>query len=131
MNQTISVRLTALSGVGKVNIRKQDGNMVECIAIPIDANFINKSANGDYYLNLVAWESDKLKDGKTHLIKISIPESVRNLMTREEIMNLPILGDVKKMEPKEKPIETFTVASVEPVATASDNGDDLPDDMFS
>lgn len=124
-NQLINVRLTALSEVGKVNLTKPNGEKIECIAIPIEKNFINKSQNGDYYLNLIAWGSDKLKDGKTHLIKMSLPETVRNLMSKDEINALPILGDVKPLEPKVKEMETYT-ATVEVEEEPAKDSDDLP-----
>lgn len=126
-NQLINIRLSALNEVGKVSLKRPNGDMVECIAIPIEKNCISKSQNGDYYLNLIAWGSDKLKDNKTHLIKLSIPENVRSLMTQEEINGLPILGDVKPLVPKAKEIETYTaVVEAEP---AKEESDDLPFDM--
>ena len=131
MNKLLSVRLTALNGVGKVNIKKANGDTVECLAIPIKANCINQSNNGDYYLNMVGWESDKLKDGKTHLLKLSIPEDVRKFMTQDELNNQPILGDMKNLEAKKKEIETYSVAS-EPASRVEpeDKEDDLPFGTF-
>lgn len=127
-NQLINIKLNALTEVGKVVLTKPNGGKVECIAIPIEKNCINKSQNGDYYLNLIAWASDKLKDGKTHLIKLSIPESVRSLMTKEEISGQPILGDVKPMEPKAKEMETYTATVVQELVSAKEESDDLPFD---
>lgn len=124
MNQLISLRLTALSGAGKVTLKGRNG-MVDCLVIPLDANHISKSANGDYYLNMIAWENDKLKDGKTHLIKQSLSKEVREKMSDDDIKNMPILGDVKNMEPKEKEIETYSVEQPAQVV-AQENEDDLP-----
>lgn len=123
-SQLINIKLTALTEVGKVNLTKPNGEKIECIAIPIEKNFISKSQNGDYYLNLIAWGSEKLKNGKTHLIKMSLPEVVRNLMSKDEINGLPILGDVKPLELKVKEVDTYT-ASVEVEEDMKDS-DDLP-----
>ena len=127
-NQLINVRLNALADVGKVVLTKPNGDKVECIAIPIDKNFINKSQSGDYYLNLIAWASDKLKDGKTHLIKQSVSANIRSLMTKDEINGLPILGDVKPMETEAKEMATYTAESVavEPMEEPVDENPDLP-----
>lgn len=125
MNKYISLRLTALAGVGKVNLKKSNGESIECIAIPVKQNHINQSNNGDYYLNMVGWESDKLKDGKTHLIKLSMPEEARKLMTQDEINSLPILGDMKNMEPKKKELETYSESTTVEIEVG-DKGDDLP-----
>lgn len=123
-NQLINIRLNALTDAGKVVLAKPNGDKIECIAIPIEKNCINKSQNGDYYLNLIAWGSDKLKDGKTHLIKLSIPENIRSLMTQEEINGQPILGDVKPLVPKTKEMETYTATvEAEPVEQVSEDGD--------
>lgn len=123
-NQLINIRLNALTDAGKVVLTKPNGDKIECIAIPIEKNCINKSQNGDYYLNLIAWGSDKLKDGKTHLIKLSIPENIRSLMTQEEINGQPILGDVKPLVPKAKEMETYTATvEAEPVEQVSEDGD--------
>lgn len=127
MNKLLSVRLTALNGVGKVNLKKSNGDTVECIAIPIKANCISHSDRGDFYLNIVGWESDKLKDGKTHLLKLSIPEEVRKSMSQDELNNQPIIGDMKNLEAKKKELETYSVeAEQEAKAEPEDNGDDLP-----
>ena len=123
MNQLISLRLTALEGAGKVALKGKNG-MVDCLVIPLDANHITKSANGDYYLNMIAWENSKLKDGKTHLIKQSLSKEVREKMSDEQIKNMPILGDVKNMEPKEKEIESYSVE--QPVQDEPEKEDDLP-----
>ena len=128
-NQLINIRLNALTDAGKVVLTKPNGEKVECIAIPIEKNCINKSQNGDYYLNLIAWGSDKLKDGKTHLIKLSIPENIRSLMTQDEINGQPILGDIKPLVPKAKEMETYTAVAIEDTGVQQEESDDLPFDM--
>ena len=127
-NQLINVRLNALADVGKVVLTKPNGEKVECIAIPIEKNCINRSQNGDYYLNMIAWGSDKLKDGKTHLLKLSLPANVRSMMTREEINGQPIIGDVKPMETEVKEMATYTAeaVAVESVEEPVEDNPDLP-----
>ena len=127
-NQLINVRLNALADAGKVVLTKPNGEKVECIAIPIEKNCINRSQNGDYYLNMIAWGSDKLKDGKTHLLKLSLPAKVRSMMTREEINGQPIIGDVKPMETEVKEMATYTAeaVAVESVEEPVEDNPDLP-----
>jgi hypothetical protein len=127
-NYLINLRLSALEGVGTTKLNNGKEN-VECLVIPVKSNHLSITERGDVFLNLVAWESNKLKDGKTHLLKQSLSKEVREGMTKEDIQNLPILGDVKTMEESapSKPMVTYSSAP-EPVAPQSADGD-MPDWM--
>lgn len=121
-NLLLSVQLTRLNRVGRIMLNDRNGNKIDCLAIPIELNHLSVSNSNDVYLNLIAWESDKLKDGQTHLLKQSLPKEVNEKMSEEDKKALPILGSIKPLEKKEKPLEVYSVAAPEPVPA-----NDLPD----
>lgn len=127
MNQIVNVRLTALEGIGITTLNNGKENM-ECLVIPMKQNYLSQTERGDIYLNLIAWGSDKLKDGKTHLIKQSLPKEVREKMSKEEMSNLPILGDMKPMEdaPAKPMVAYTTTAAANPAPSPEE---DLPEWM--
>lgn len=130
MNHLINLKLTALEGAGIVKLNNGKEN-IECLVLPLAANNLNQTANGDIYLNLVAWSSDKLKDGKTHLLKQSLLKEVREKMPKDQLTNMPILGDMKPMEEggAVKPMVAYTVsAPTTPSAPAADD-EDIPEWM--
>lgn len=127
MNQIVNVRLTALEGIGITTLNNGKENM-ECLVIPMKQNYLSQTERGDIYLNLIAWGSDKLKDGKTHLIKQSLPKEVREKMSKEEMSNLPILGDMKPMEDAPaKPMVAYTTTVAAHPAPSPE--EDLPEWM--
>lgn len=123
-NLLVSVQLTRLNRVGRIALKDRNGNSIDCLAIPIKLNNLSIDNNNEMYLNMVAWESDKLKNGQTHLLKQSLPKEVVEKMSEEEKRLQPILGSVKPMEKKEKPLEVYEVATAAPAEPAQ--ADDLP-----
>jgi hypothetical protein len=116
-NFNINLNLRALKNTVIVNVPGKTATK-KCIAIPIEDNnlFVGEK---NIYLNLAVWESDNLRDGKTHLVKQSFSKKIREAMTDEECRNAPILGDVKPFE--------NTSRDVKPEATVVPNeDDDLP-----
>lgn len=70
-----------------------------CLVIPIEDNELFVSEKG-VYLGLTAFESEKLKDGKTHMVKQAMSKERREALTEDERKNLPILGDIKPLTKK-------------------------------
>lgn len=124
-NLLISVQLTRLNRVGRITLNDRNGNKVDCLAIPIELNNLSVSNSNEIYLNLVGWESDKLKDGQTHLLKQSLPKEIVERMNEDEKKSLPILGSIKPMEKKEKPLEVYSYGAA-PVPTPQPESNDLP-----
>lgn len=124
-NLLVGVQLTRLNRVGRVSLSDRNGNKIDCLAIPIDLNNLSVSATNEVYLNMVAWESDKLKDGQTHLLKQSLPKELVDRMSEDEKKAQPILGSIKPMEKKEKPLEVYEYTASAP-APESAQSDDLP-----
>ena len=85
--------------VGKTETKK-------CLCIPIDENDLFVSEKGGIYLDLLAWTNNKLKDGKTHLIKQSFSKKKREKMTSDEINSQPIIGDIKPLELQKAELKT-------------------------
>ncbi len=123
-NLLISVQLTRLNRVGRITLKDRNGSSIDCLAIPIGINNLSVADNNEIYLNMVAWESDKLKNGQTHLLKQSLPKELVDRMSDEEKKSMPILGSVKPMKSEPRPLEVYEVpasASAEPAPA-----DDLP-----
>ncbi len=122
-NLLVSVQLTRLNRVGRIMLNDRNGNKIDCLAIPIALNNLFVSDNNEIYLNMVAWESDKLKNGQTHLLKQSLPKEVVDNMSEEQKKGLPILGSIKPLKSEPKALEVYSVAGTvaEPVQS-----DDLP-----
>lgn len=122
-NQQISLRLTALKSAGIANLQNAKREVVECLIIPIKDNHLHKNDKGDIYINLAAFKSDRLKDGKTHLVKQSLPKEVREHMTDDECKNMPILGDIKPMGVEKRDLPTYTTETNSTILAGSS---DLP-----
>lgn len=123
-NQLISVQLTKLNRVGRTSATDKNGNKIDCLVIPIALNHLFVSDNNEVFLNAVAWESDKLKNGQTHLLKQSLPKDVVEKMSEDEKKNLPILGNMKPLKSESKPLEVYSLSSSAPEPVPAN---DLPD----
>lgn len=123
-NLLISVNLTKLNRVGRVLLDDHNGKKIDCIAIPIAYNQLIVSANNEVYLNMVAWASENLRDGQTHLVKPSVPKVIFEKMSEEQKRAIPIIGNVK---PKEKKVE-LEIYSYSAQQQPVDDGKDLPFD---
>lgn len=121
-NLLISVQLTRLNRVGRITLNDRNGNKVDCLAIPIELNNLSVSNSNEIYLNLVGWESDKLKDGQTHLLKQSLPKEIVERMSEDDKKNMPIMGNVAPMKKKETPMEVYSYgAAPTPAPTPEPN----------
>ena len=121
-NQAINLKLTALKSAGKARLTNPKGEAVDCLIIPIKDNHLYESERGDIYLTLTAWENERLKDGKTHLIKQSFNKEARERMSEEEKKSIPILGDMKPIGQEKREMPTYSVGQ----PAASHNDGDLP-----
>lgn len=124
-NLLISVLLTRLNRVGRITLNDRNGNKVDCLAIPIELNNLSVSNSNEIYLNLVGWESDKLKDGKTHLLKQSLPKEIVERMSEDDKKNMPIMGNVAPMKKKEAPMEVYSYGAA-PAPAPVQETNDLP-----
>jgi hypothetical protein len=95
-NFNINLNLKALKGTFIYDFKGKTATK-RCLIIPISDNDLFIGEKG-IYLSLSAWESNNLRDNKTHLIKQSFSKDVRNAMTEDERKSQPILGDMKPFE---------------------------------
>lgn len=124
-NLLISVQLTRLNRVGRITLNDRNGNKVDCLAIPIELNNLSVSNSNEIYLNLVGWESDKLKDGQTHLLKQSLSKEIVERMSEDDKKNMPIMGNVAPMKKKETPMEVYSYGAA-PVPAPTPDPNNYP-----
>ena len=102
-----------------VKMKMKSGSTKDCVVIHIELNNLYVGGKG-VYLDMVGFEiRNPRPDSKdTHLIKQSLPKSVRDTMTEEEKNNQPILGN----------LSTGSTGSSESVSSSTpiDEGNDLP-----
>jgi len=96
---------------------KGKSGLIECLIIPLEANYLFKGEKG-VYLDLTAFELKEKKDKRTHLIKQTMPKEVFKAMTDEQKRDTPILGDVSTWE--------HTEAEPKSDLTTMPEGSDLP-----
>ena len=98
-----------------------------CVCIPIEDNNLFISADDNLrprgaYIDFTAWENrEPGKWGDTHSLRQSLPKEVRDRMTDEELRAIPYFGNMKPFT-----IENAAQAVDAPVATVSEQDDDLP-----
>jgi hypothetical protein len=94
----------------------------ECIVIPIVDNNLYKSEVGNIYLDLIAWPLKTVQKDQTHLVKQSLPKTVREGMTAEKLKEMPIIGNLKTWDEAghTESAPTQTVAAADAQAAAND-----------
>lgn len=103
--------LTKLKSVVR-KMKNKKGEMIDCLIIPIKENDLFYSKKGSVFLDIVAFENDKFKEW-THSVKQSVPSEKYKVMTADEKMKVPFLGN----------LEVIT-----PTSEGSNKSDELPDD---
>lgn len=111
-NLLVSVQLTRLNRAGRILLKDKDGKQIDCLVIPIKLNNLFVSENNEIFLNMVAWESDKLKNEQTHLLKQSLPKDIVDKMSEDDKKQMPIMGNVKPLKKKEAEMETYSQEQV-------------------
>lgn len=91
---------------GLINIKGKSG-VKRCVIIPVDDNGLYVGEKG-VYAGFVAWENIDEERGRTHLVKQSLSKEQRDMMSDNELRQLPIFGECSDMSPAQmKP--SFTV----------------------
>lgn len=73
---------------------KGETGMVKCLVIPIEKNHLFEGKDGNFYLDLIAFDLKNTTKDQTHLVKQSLPKDVREKMTKEELEAMPIIGNL-------------------------------------
>lgn len=97
-NYSLSVCLTDLQGAQV----QANANGKQFVFIPIEDADLFLSEKGKVYLNLSMWAKRNGIDqyGKTHGIKLSVSQALRQRIGDEAVKNLPFIGSAKEIVPK-------------------------------
>jgi hypothetical protein len=100
-NFGMKLNLSMLKGASVADIQFPHG-VERCVVIPVAPNNLFEGQKG-VYLDLVGIAMQSPKFDATHVIKQSLPKSVRERMTEEERRSQPILGDLKPLGSSSQP----------------------------
>lgn len=74
--------------------KKGQSGMIKGLFIPVEANHLFEGKDGNFYLDLVAFDLKNATKDQTHLVKQSLPREVREKMSKEELEAMPIIGSL-------------------------------------
>ena len=128
-NISIKLNVSQLSHVRR-EIKGKDGNLIDCLIIPIQENKLYVGEKG-VYLDMTAIEiKDRSKfsaDQKdTHLLKQDVPKEVYEAMSDEQKKAMPILGKAIQWGAREANPNTSTAFEPSSNYTQETDEDDLP-----
>ncbi len=106
-------------------IKNKKGEPIDCLIIPIKENGLFHSTKGAIYLDIIAFENDKIPE-YTHSIKQSIPSDKFKVMTTEEKRAMPFLGNLELMKPTSDGAVQSSELPKDNTITETDGSDDLP-----
>lgn len=99
-NFSIRLDLLKLQGAFTRNLKGKTATK-RCLIIPVDDNDGMFLGEKGCYLNVSAFETRNNQYGDTHLIKPDIPKEKRERMTEEERNAVPILGNMRPIQPQQ------------------------------
>ena len=97
-NYGIKVDLLKLQGACMKNLTGRSGQAKRCIIIPVDDNPSMYLGEKGCYLSMSAFETQGSQYGNTHMVKPDIPKELREQMTEEQRMAVPVLGNMRPMQ---------------------------------
>ena len=97
-NYGIKVDLLKLQGACMKNLTGRSGQAKRCIIIPVDDNPSMYLGEKGCYLSMSAFETQGSQYGTTHMVKPDIPKELREQMTEEQRMAVPVLGNMRPMQ---------------------------------
>lgn len=109
----------------QMKLKGKNGNLVECVVIPIDANNLVRGEKG-IYLDMIGFEYRERKPDRkdTHMVKQSLAKELLEKMTDDEKNALPILGNMVLWGHQEPEPVNFDMAP--PADQPEGTDDDLP-----
>jgi len=111
----ISAKINLMNLKAVLRMMKGQTKDMECIVIPLESNKLFKGEKG-VYLDLIGFEIEKPIEGSkdTHLVKQSFNKEIRDQMTNDELMALPILGNLRIWESgTDEPVSNMNVEGEE------------------
>lgn len=93
-NITIKTNLLKLNKAFVKKFKTKNGEMIDCVLIPIKLNHMFQSEKG-VYLEAQAFEiREKKADSKdTHIMKQSLPKDIYGTMSQDDKDKMPIIGN--------------------------------------
>ncbi len=99
-NFSIRLDLLKLQGAFTRNLKGKTATK-RCLIIPVDDNDCVFLGEKGCYMNVSAFETRNNQYGDTHLVKPDIPKEKRERMTEEERNAVPILGNMRPIQPQQ------------------------------
>lgn len=99
-NFSIRLDLLKLQGAFTRNLKGKTATK-RCLIIPVDDNDCVFLGEKGCYMNVNAFETRNNQYGDTHLVKPDIPKEKRERMTEEERNAVPILGNMRPIQPQQ------------------------------
>ena len=95
MKYNVKIDLKKLEKVAVMPIQGKTG-LIKCVVIPVEENniFVSEKTNGGIYLDLKASEVREMRFGQSHILKRTVGKEAYSKMTKEEIINMPIVGSL-------------------------------------
>lgn len=121
-NYGIKVDLLKMQGACMKNLTGRSGQPKRCIIIPVDDNPSMYLGEKGCYLSMSAFETQGNQYGNTHMVKPDIPKELREQMTEEEKMAIPVLGNMKPMQGSSMQVN----GNVDVDAPEGEKNEDLP-----
>jgi hypothetical protein len=106
---------------------KGKNGMIDCIIIPIEENDLFLSKKGSVFIDLIAFENDKIKE-YTHMLKQSIDGDKYKAMTKDEQFAMPILGNLEYIDDTSSsaPVVSTELPDAKDLTVEEEQSDDLP-----
>jgi len=122
-NFSIRLDLLKLQGAFTRNLKGKTATK-RCLIIPVDDNDCVFLGEKGCYMNVSAFEIRNNQYGDTHLVKPDLPKEKRERMTEEERNAVPILGNMRPIQPQQGTV-SGTMQSTDFVNEQGE-ADDLP-----
>jgi len=98
-NLSIKINLIRIKGAHLVDLKGKTETK-QCVILPVEDCGLYVGEKG-VYIDLIALAYKEPRYDQTHFVKQSIDKDIYNALTEEERGNLPIIGSVKEIVPKQ------------------------------
>lgn len=94
MNASININLMKLQGAFIQQFQSRDGQLFECVCLPIDHAMLYRTDNS-VYLNAVIKPSKEEKYGYDHYVRQNVAKEKFGMLTEEQRKQIPYIGNAK------------------------------------
>jgi hypothetical protein len=117
------LNLAALTHI-KRKMKNKEGEEFDLLIIPIQKNNLFQGKEGAVYIDIIGFEMKEPKEYATHIVKQSFSKKDREKMPKEQLDNLPILGNLNELK------DTFNETNNSADSNDNENFDDIDDLPF-